>query len=165
MPANTSKGNIFIDISGMKSVLAQLLLWTVFLSGPLFGQSGNPTAADLKVKVTAMEPGAGSIVACLVSESSQFLHSCQDSIKVSAENGDEQMIVFRHVPAGQYAISIFQDRNNNQTLDANFLKIPKERFGFSNNPRLKMGGPQYEDCSFTKGPGTDSLTIELRKLF
>ncbi len=148
----------------MKTVLAQLLLWMMFMSGSV-AQSESILSSDLKVRVTEMEPGAGSIVACLVNESTQFLHTCLDSVKVSAIDGKEQMIVFRKVPPGHYAISIFQDRNNNQTLDANFLKIPKERFGFSNNPRLKMGGPQYEDCSFTKGPGADSLTIELRKLF
>ena len=135
------------------------------MSGPIYGQKDIMESSDLVVRVTAMEPGAGSIVACLVNESTQFLHTCHDSIKVSAVDREEQMIVFRKVPSGHYAISIFQDRNNNQTLDANFLKIPRERFGFSNNPRLKMGGPQYEDCSFMKGPGTDSLTIELRKLF
>ena len=149
----------------MKTALAQLLFCTVIMPGILHGQSNDMESSDLLVRVTSMEPGAGSIVACLVNESTQFLHTCHDSIKVSAENQEEQMIVFRKVPAGHYAISIFQDSNNNQTLDANFLKIPKERFGFSNNPRLKMGGPQYEDCSFAKGPGTDSLTIELRKLF
>lgn len=149
----------------MRTVLAQMLFWGFMMSGPIYGQKDIMEPSDLVVKVTALEPAAGSIVACLMNESSQFLHTCHDSIKVVAMDREEQIIVFRKVPTGHYAISVFQDRNNNETLDANFLKMPKERFGFSNNPRMRMGGPQYEDCSFTKGTGTDSLTIVLRKLF
>ena len=49
---------------------------------------------------------------------------------------------------GKYAISIIHDENNNDKLDTNFIGIPKEGFGFSNNPRIMFGPPSFEKASF-----------------
>ena len=37
------------------------------------------------------------------------------------------------LPEGVYAIALFVDANKNLKIDKNFLGIPKEQFGFSNN--------------------------------
>ena len=37
------------------------------------------------------------------------------------------------LPEGIYAIALFVDANKNLKIDKNFLGIPKEQFGFSNN--------------------------------
>jgi uncharacterized protein (DUF2141 family) len=51
------------------------------------------------------------------------------------------------VEAGAYAISIFQDENRNGELDSNFIGIPKEPYGFSNNLK-KMRPPSFEEALF-----------------
>lgn len=48
------------------------------------------------------------------------------------------------LPKGEYAISIYHDENNNKELDTNFVGIPKESFGFSNNAIGLMGPPSFE---------------------
>lgn len=69
------------------------------------------------------------------------------------------------LPAGDYAISLFLDENGNKKLDTNFLGIPKERFGFSNNPRILTGAPSYQDCDFRVESETKKMEIRLIKLF
>jgi uncharacterized protein (DUF2141 family) len=49
---------------------------------------------------------------------------------------------------GTYAISVFHDENSNKILDKNFLGIPKEGFGFSNNAKGNFGPPSFEAASF-----------------
>jgi uncharacterized protein (DUF2141 family) len=51
------------------------------------------------------------------------------------------------VPAGRYAVAVIHDENENQKLDRNFLGIPKEGFGFANNPRVLLSAPSFQAAS------------------
>jgi len=53
------------------------------------------------------------------------------------------------IPAGIYAIGYYIDANENQKLDTNFVGVPKEEYGFSNNARGAFGPPSFESASFT----------------
>jgi uncharacterized protein (DUF2141 family) len=57
-------------------------------------------------------------------------------------------VVFKAVPTGTYAISYIHDANNNGEMDANFMGIPKEDYGCSNNAKGFMGPPKWEDAKF-----------------
>ena len=48
---------------------------------------------------------------------------------------------------GTYAIGVYIDENDNEKLDTNFLGMPKEQYGFSNNARA-FGIPKFEAASF-----------------
>jgi uncharacterized protein (DUF2141 family) len=48
------------------------------------------------------------------------------------------------VPAGRYSIVVIHDENSNMRLDRNFFGIPKEGFGFSNNPRVTLSAPSFQ---------------------
>lgn len=50
---------------------------------------------------------------------------------------------------GQYAVSAFHDENNNSVLDKNFLGIPQEKYGFSNDARGTFGPPELREQLFT----------------
>ncbi len=62
---------------------------------------------------------------------------------------------------GEYAISVFHDLNGNQELDKNWMGIPTEPYGFSNNARGKFGPPTYNQCKVKIIDGTTRLTIKL----
>lgn len=51
------------------------------------------------------------------------------------------------IPAGKYAIAVIHDENGNHKLDRNFLGIPREGFGFANNPRVLMSPPSFQAAS------------------
>lgn len=53
------------------------------------------------------------------------------------------------LPFGEYAIAVYHDKNTNGKLDTNFLGIPKEDYGFSNNARGKFGPASWEDAKFS----------------
>ena len=58
------------------------------------------------------------------------------------------IITLKDTPVGVYAVSAFHDINDNKKMDTNFLGIPKEPTGMSNNAKGFMGPPKYKDAKF-----------------
>lgn len=65
------------------------------------------------------------------------------------------------LPPGTYAVSVYEDLNGNHKLDHNFLGIPREPVGASNNPKERIGPPRFHDCSFYLGATPETITITL----
>lgn len=61
---------------------------------------------------------------------------------------DKAFAVFNGVAFGEYGVSVFHDENDNGEMDTNWIGIPKEGVGASNNAKGKMGPPKYEDAKF-----------------
>lgn len=75
--------------------------------------------------------------------------------RVKAQQGETRLCL--NAPAqGAYSIAIYHDENDNKKFDRNFIGIPREGFGFSNNPPLRLGLPEREEVRFTvKNTATD----------
>jgi uncharacterized protein (DUF2141 family) len=74
---------------------------------------------------------------------------------------DNMPIVFENVPPGTYAIALFLDENRNGKMDTNFLGIPKEKYGFSNNVYPLMRAATYKEASFSVTDKEASINIQL----
>jgi uncharacterized protein (DUF2141 family) len=61
--------------------------------------------------------------------------------------GDHATARFDHIPAGRYGVVVLHDENENQKLDRNILMVPKEGFGFANNPRVLLVAPPIEKAT------------------
>ena len=81
------------------------------------------------------------------------------SANVTAADHDKLTLRFEDIPAGTYAIDMYQDLNSNDNLDSTFLRIPKEPFGFSNNTPVRFGPPSFEKSSFEV---TGNLSVEVK---
>jgi uncharacterized protein (DUF2141 family) len=57
-------------------------------------------------------------------------------------------IVIENLKPGKYSFKYFHDENKNEKLDTNILGIPKEGFGFSNNPSMTFGPPSFDKTIF-----------------
>jgi uncharacterized protein (DUF2141 family) len=65
------------------------------------------------------------------------------------------------LPPGSYALSILQDLNGNRKLDTNFIGIPTEASGSSNDAPAKWSAPKFQDAVFIVGDEPVSLAIRL----
>ena len=69
------------------------------------------------------------------------------------------------LPPGDYGVAAIHDENSNRKLDRNFLGIPKEGFGFANNPHVGLSAPAFRealvhvDCA--KPEARTEITIHL----
>lgn len=57
-------------------------------------------------------------------------------------------IVYENVPYGKYAVTTHQDYDKNNRLDKNFIGYPAEPFGLSNNPKILINIPKFDECAF-----------------
>lgn len=73
-------------------------------------------------------------------------------------------VVFDAVPPGAYAIKMFQDANRNEKFDRNWLGLPYERYGFSNNAKpdwMHLAAPRFEAARIELKPGANWTEIWL----
>nr|MBS0021906.1 DUF2141 domain-containing protein [Gammaproteobacteria bacterium] len=68
---------------------------------------------------------------------------------------------FLDIPPGTYAIVAIHDENMNGKLETNWLGIPTEGYGFSNDPRALLGAPSFSAASFQYDGQNLELTISL----
>lgn len=62
-------------------------------------------------------------------------------------DGNHATARFEHVPPGKYGVVVLHDENENKKLDRNVFNIPKEGFGFANNPRVFLVAPPIEKAT------------------
>ena len=77
---------------------------------------------------------------------------------ISSIKNNHCTIVIDSLASGTYSIRFFHDENSNDKLDVNWLGIPVEGYGFSNNASATFGTPSIEDREFVI---KDNLEITL----
>lgn len=104
----------------------------------------------LTIKISNIEKIKGEIKVGVYNTDTNFLkegHAIKNySIKV--EN-NTALLTITDLPEGEYAVTMYHDQNSDNECNRNFIGIPKEPYGFSNNIKPKMSAPKYKDCKFT----------------
>lgn len=65
------------------------------------------------------------------------------------------------LPPGRYGVAVIHDENRNRRLDKNFLGIPKEGFGFANNPKVFLSAPSFRTAAVTVGCPLTQIDVRL----
>ncbi len=101
-----------------------------------------------------------------------YLYTSEDGfpIEISKASGfkknkvtkNSMTVYFKNLESGTYAVSVYQDIDTNGKINQNFLGIPKEPVGVSNNAKGFMGPPKYEDAKFYLDT-SKSFEIKLNK--
>ncbi len=115
-----------------------LLLFLVINSGLL-----NAQTASIEVNVTNIKSKKGFIRVGLFTNEKDFLKNAAEG-KVVRISGEEVTVVFENLKAGDYALSVIHDENENGELDSNTFGIPKEGFAFGNNSMGTFGPPSFD---------------------
>ena len=119
----------------------------VFLS---FESSWACDSNSMDLRITNIEKVKGALFVALHDSEQTFLGEEEESFHstvVDVSHVGSQVISLCHVSEGIYAIAVYHDVNDNGELDSNFLRIPKEPYGFSNNLE-KMLPPSFEEASW-----------------
>jgi uncharacterized protein (DUF2141 family) len=115
-----------------------LVFWFLFAMG-----IGGVFAQKLTIQVENADIGQGYLMIGVFNDEENFPNNYFRREKVDISD-NVMAIVFDNLPFGQYAVSVYQDSNNNQILDKGIFGIPKEKYGFSNN----ASRPNYKKCLF-----------------
>lgn len=127
------------------------------------GGAGSPPASQLSVDLTGLRSGKGKVHVCLTSEVSRFLKCQEDknAVAMSVPAAEARHLALGSVKPGTYALLVVHDENANGKLDM-MMGIPREGFGFSNNPKIHMRAPRFDEVRFPVHPGAQTQSIRLR---
>lgn len=153
--------------------LAQFQRWAMPIIFLIFStaifSSEAAFAADvtgtLSIQVSGFPHQRGHVIANLFREEDDVLKHNTAYRKVTAEIHDgKASINFPDLAYGKYAVSVFQDENDNGTLDHNAFKFPAEPLGFSNHFKLGLfsGFPSFEKLQFPFTADTGVMEITLK---
>ncbi|QED37925.1 DUF2141 domain-containing protein [Antarcticibacterium arcticum] len=101
----------------------------------------------IEVEITNFKSNKGVAYIGLYDSENSFLNTAFKGEKLTIKN-NKVVYTFKDIPAGNYAISAFHDEDENGELSTNFLGIPKESYGASNNAPSRFGPPKWKDARF-----------------
>jgi uncharacterized protein (DUF2141 family) len=137
-------------------------LAATLLALPLLSAAA-PTSA-VEVNLTGLRNHRGTVHACLTRNPKHFPNCQGDPLALKQTvRADGGHVEFRDVPPGRYALSVFHDENSNHKLDT-FLGIPREGFGFSRNPVIRVGPPRFDKVSIELAPGLAHANVRMQYL-
>jgi uncharacterized protein (DUF2141 family) len=102
---------------------------------------------------------------CLTRDRAHFPECNGDpfALKRSVAAAQAGSIRLGGVAPGRYALAVIHDENGNGRLDK-FMGIPREGFGFSRNPRIRMGPPRFDEVRFDVAAGNVRQIVRMKYL-
>lgn len=129
----------------------RLAVLTLLLASMPAARADGP---NLRVVGTGIEGEAGSFIVWVYQDADTWLGErwrTQKVVAVAGNSRNGEITVELTLPPGEYALSVFHDVDDDGKLERNFIGIPKEPAGLSNNLRPKFGPPRFKDAKFTVG--------------
>ena len=134
----------------MKKIFLSLLL----IASSVFSK-------EIKVNITNILNKNGTIYIGLFKEAEYFTVTGKEYKGISLNiDSNTLSYTFKDLDDGTYAIAVIHDENKNKELDKNFLGIPSEGYGFSNNIRPIFRAATFEESIISLKSYTE-LTIKL----
>lgn len=114
----------------------------------LFGMSNSMSEQtyNLAINITNIKEVKGDIKIGIHKRNSNFPR-CKAFKELSYKVTKTSMkVVVKDLPKGEYAISLYHDKNSDGKCNTNILGVPKEAYGFSNNYKPILTAPSFDDC-------------------
>ena len=126
------------------------------------GRSAKSTGT-LVVEMTGFRNDQGNVSVALFNQGQAYPKSPEKAVAIiySRIVNKKASATFDQLPAGEYAVSVYHDENNNKKMDTNIFGIPKEGVGASNDARGHFGPPKYQDAKFYFDGTTKSISIRI----
>lgn len=127
--------------------MKKLILIIVFIFSGISSTIAQEETFDLTVNISGLNSNKGTLMVAVYNKKEDFLKK-QFKGNLAKIKNKKSVVTFKNLPKGEYAVSFVHDENDNKKMDTNFLGIPKEDYGCSNNATGFMGPPKYDDAKF-----------------
>jgi uncharacterized protein (DUF2141 family) len=120
------------------------------ISMPIMPQAAPP-AQDcmLRIHVDGLRNSTGVVGTAIFTSSPGWPEDMSKSFRhgpTPIAPGERQATAEWKLPPGTYGVVAIHDENKNHKLDRNFIGIPKEGFGFANNPHVGLSAPGFSQA-------------------
>jgi uncharacterized protein (DUF2141 family) len=127
---------------------------------PLLAIGAAPSGGILQVQIDNVRAQTGRVHVDLCTQA-QFLKDCPITGESPARTGTTT-VTLRNVQPGRYAVQAFYDQNGNGKVDRALFGIPREGVGFSNDAKIRMAPPKWEEAVFAYDGQDRTIRLKLR---
>jgi uncharacterized protein (DUF2141 family) len=156
-----NSGTIKIFQVAVSSAVLAFLLWAPFQSL----QAQTKETGTLTVRVSGARNTNGKIWVNLFQDAQGFPDDPSKAIQQRSVEVDPNtmstQVSFKDLPYGSHAVSVLHDENGNGKMDKNFVGMPKEGYGASNNPAKKRRAPTFDEAKFSLNAPEQTIEIQL----
>ena len=124
-----------------------LISFLLFFNGISTLTAQENKTLTITLEITTTKYNKGHVLLALYDSEKNYMKEIFRSAEVPIKN-NKAKIIFNLLEKGEYAFSFFQDLNENKKIDTNFLGIPKEPYGFSNQKKGRFGPPKFKEVAF-----------------
>ena len=148
------------------SVIALLFMQPVWASADKAQLERPGGEGTIQISITDIPSGDGIMFVSLYLTDEGFPGGWQIAYRTlqlpAADQVDGKMsVTFEDVPAGWFVIAVLHDEDGNKEMKRNFVGIPKEAYGFSQNPKSPFGPPSWDDAAAWLESGVTSM-VEIK---
>ena len=144
------------------------LLLSAFLVAGVFDASAQVgerrAAVTLDVHVAGFENTDGAAGIAVWDAARGFPEEIEHAIATTYATIQDGVALarFDQLEPGPYAITVFHDKNDNRRFDKNWLGMPKEAWGVSNNVRPWLRAPRFDEASLgvIEGPRLVEIRVQ-----
>ncbi len=122
----------------------------------------NSSAVELTLIIENIKTVEGKIFIAIFDNDEDFMRRAINSKIVKPKQKGQMKVIFELAEPTEAAISIYHDADNNEKLNRNFIGLPSEPYGFTNNPRLTFGPPSFKGAKVYLITGKQTLRIVLK---
>lgn len=137
-------------------------IFLVFI--PILTSLKTAENSQLTVVIDGIKEPNGEIILAIFDNESDFLEKEYTSKTIKVNKNGKATAIFDNLPKGSYSLSVIHDKNQNGKLDKNFIGLPTEGFGFSNNKMGKFGPPSFKDCEIELTQDRQEIVIKLKHI-
>jgi uncharacterized protein (DUF2141 family) len=136
------------------------------VSGQTPASAPAPPNNVIHVDISGLRSDKGQMLCALFSSAEAFPTKADKAVaRLTAKIAERQAVCdFTGVAPGTYAVSVVHDENLNGKLDRNFIGMPREGVGASNDAKGHMGPPKFRAASFEYKGGRLELKIHVNYL-
>ena len=116
----------------------------------------NKDEVTITVTIGSLRNENGYLAVALHNVETEFPGEDAFMMQYVEVTGGSVEVIFKNVPAGEYAIAVMHDENGNEELDFNSYGMPLEGYGFSNDAKGEQGPPNFEDAAFDVDGDTEA---------
>jgi uncharacterized protein (DUF2141 family) len=131
-------------------------------------QTQGPAPAEnvIHVEISGLSNDRGQMLCALYSSAEAFPKKPEKAVARLMSKIVERKAAcdFTGVAPGTYAVSVVHDENSNGKMDTNFIGMPREGVGASNDAKGHMGPPKFSAASFRYESGRLDLKIHVNYL-
>ncbi len=121
---------------------------------------------EITINISGLKSDKGKCILYLYNNEKGFPTEADKALNTSKSKivNSKSTIVLKVIADGEYAISVIHDENDNGILDKNFMGMPKEGVGVSNNAKGFFGPPEYDDSKFRLNKKSLTTNITMKYL-